>query len=227
MDIHHGFMLLDKPSGLTSHDVIDKLRKITGIKKIGHAGTLDPLATGLLIVAVGREATREIDQIVKMTKEYEAVFQLGQETDTYDAEGQVTKTYDGQPLSGGEVEKALEFFIGDLPQVPPMYSAKKINGQKLYELARQGQMVERQPQNITISDLVILKYAWPQLSLYINCSTGTYIRSLAFDLGRSLGCGAYMAELRRLKIGQYEITKAVKLDSLTADNWTHYLFNRH
>ncbi|MFH0951359.1 MAG: tRNA pseudouridine(55) synthase TruB [bacterium] len=220
----HGFILIDKPIGITSHDVIDQLRRLTGIKKIGHAGTLDPLATGLLIVAVGREATRDIEQLAKMNKTYEAVFSLGQETDTYDAEGQITKTYDGSIISEGQVAEALTFFVGQQQQVPPMYSAKKVNGQKLYELARQNKTIERQPSTITISNLEMLNYHWPELSVRINCSSGTYIRSLAFDFGRAMGCGAHMSALRRIAIGDYDITKAVKLDSLTADNWTHYLW---
>lgn len=227
MELSSGFILVDKPVDITSHDVIDALRKITNIKKIGHAGTLDPLATGLLIVAIGREATKEIDQLAKMTKEYEAVFTLGAETDTYDSLGQIIKTYTGEPMSSKTIATALSGFLGTQLQTPPMYSAKKINGKKLYELARQGQTIERQPQNITIANLTILKYAWPQLSLRINCTVGTYIRSLAFDLGRALECGAHMSALRRTKIGEYDITKAVKLSDLTADNWTSYLFSLH
>ncbi|KKR48201.1 MAG: tRNA pseudouridine synthase B [Candidatus Magasanikbacteria bacterium GW2011_GWC2_40_17] len=224
MPITYGFILIDKPAGITSHDVIDRLRRLTGIKRIGHAGTLDPLATGLLIVAVSREATRDLNQLVKMDKTYEAVFYLGQETDTYDAEGKITKTYEGPVISEGELAQALTFFVGQQQQIPSMYSAKKVGGKKLYQLARQDKIIERQPNTITISNLEILNYHWPELSLRITCSSGTYIRSLAFDLGRALGCGAHMSALRRTTIGDYNITKAVKLESLTADNWTHYLF---
>ena len=218
-----GFILINKPINITSHDVIDVLRRLTNIRKIGHAGTLDPLASGLLIVAIGRTATREINQLVKLDKEYEAVFCLGQTTDTYDAEGQIIKEYAGPAVALANIEKTLLQFLGKQQQIPPMYSAKKINGQKLYQLARQGRVVERQPADIIINSLTILDYHWPYLSLRINCSSGTYIRSLAFDLGQSLGCGAYMKDLFRSRIGNYDIKKAVKLKDLTADNWTHYL----
>jgi len=218
-----GFLLLDKPSGPTSHDMVYCLRRITGIKKIGHAGTLDPLASGLLIMAIGRAATKQIDSLAKQDKVYEAVFQLGGTSDTEDRLGQIEPQTIKQTPDTSEIQLALNSFIGPIEQIPPMYSAKKIAGKKLYELARKGQVIERQPSLITIYKIDLIDYAWPLLKLTINCSTGTYIRSVALDLGEKLGCGAYLAELRRTKIGDYSVTKATNPDNLTADNWTEHL----
>lgn len=219
-----GFLLLDKPSGPTSHDMVYQLRRITGIKKIGHAGTLDPLASGLLIMAISRSATKQIDHLAKQDKVYEAVFQLGGTSDTEDRLGQIETRDIKQIPDIKEIQLALNSFIGPIEQIPPMYSAKKIAGKKLYELARKGQIIERQPSLITIYKIDLIDYTWPLLKLTINCSTGTYIRSIARDLGEKLGCGAYLAELRRTKIGQYLVTKAVSPNELTAENWTEYLF---
>jgi tRNA pseudouridine55 synthase len=206
-----GFLLINKPSGPTSHDIINKLRAITGIKKIGHAGTLDPFASGLLICAVGREATREIDKFVKLDKEYIATLHLGAVTDTYDRTGKVVKEYPSEIINEAIIEKTVAEFIGGQLQTPPMFSAKKIQGKKMYELARQGKTVERQPCAINIMALQILSYDWPALKLKINCSSGTYIRTLAFDLGERLGSGAYLEELERTKIGEYSVEDAIRL----------------
>lgn len=218
-----GFLLLDKPSGPTSHDMVYCLRRITGIKKIGHAGTLDPLASGLLIMAISRAATKQVDSLAKQDKVYEAIFQLGGTSDTEDRLGQIETRTIRQIPDIKEIKLALNSFIGPIEQIPPMYSAKKIAGKKLYELARKGQIIERQPSLITIHKIDLIEYAWPQLKLTIHCSTGTYIRSIARDLGEKLGCGAYLAELRRTKIGDYSVTKATNPDNLTADNWTEHL----
>ena len=220
-----GFLLLDKPSGPTSHDMVYCLRRITGIKKIGHAGTLDPLASGLLIMAIGRAATKQIDSLAKQDKVYEAVFQLGGTSDTEDRLGQIEPQTIKQTPDTSEIQLALNSFIGPIEQIPPMYSAKKIAGKKLYELARKGQIIERQPSLITIHKIDLIEYAWPLLKLTIHCSAGTYIRSIARDLGEKLSCETYMAELRRTKIGDYSVTKAVNPDELTAENWTEYLLN--
>jgi tRNA pseudouridine55 synthase len=220
-----GFLLLDKPSGPTSHDMVYRLRRITGIKKIGHAGTLDPLASGLLIMAISRAATKQIASLAKQDKVYEAVFQLGGTSDTEDRLGQIQPRTIKQIPDIKEIQLALNSFIGQTAQIPPMHSAKKIGGKKLYELARKGQIIERQPNLITIYKIDLLDYAWPQLKLTIHCSAGTYIRSIARDLGEKLGCGAYLAELRRTTIGNYSVTKAVSPDKLTAENWTEYLVN--
>ncbi len=218
-----GFLLIDKPSGPTSHDIIDQLRRITGIRKIGHAGTLDPFASGLLIAAVGREATREIDRFVKADKKYTAMIRLGEESDTYDRTGQVKKIEPAVPVDPSAVEAVLKRFVGAQEQTPPMYSAKKVGGKKLYELARRGLVVERKPSAIEIYDLRLIHYAWPDLIVSVHCSSGTYIRVLAHDLGRSLGCGACLYELERTAINGYNINKAKTVAEI-ANDWQQFLF---
>ncbi len=218
-----GFLLLDKPSGPTSHDMVYRLRRITKIKKIGHAGTLDPLASGLLIMAISRAATKQINTLAKQTKVYEAIFEFGGTSDTDDRLGEIKKTANCHLISIVDLQSALKTFLGEQKQIPPMFSAKKIQGKKLYQLARQGQIIERQPSIITIEKIDLLDYKWPQAKLTITCSAGTYIRSIARDLGQQLGCGAYLAELRRTAIGDYLVNKAVNPEELTAENWINYL----
>ena len=228
-----GFILIHKPSGPTSHDIINALRRITGIKKIGHAGTLDPFASGLLICAISREATREIDKFIKLDKEYIADIFLGAESDTYDRTGKIIKTRHHNALpkippllirrGGRGMRSIIEKFIGPNKQTPPMYSAKKINGKKLYELARKGIEVERKPQEVNIYAIKIIDYEWPILKIKVHCSSGTYIRSLAHDIGQALGDGAYLQELQRTAIGNFKLSQAVDLGKLTSDNWKKYL----
>jgi len=219
-----GFILIDKPVGPTSFGVIARLRRITGIKKIGHAGTLDPFASGLLLCAIGRSATREIEQFVKLSKEYEADVVLGKSTDTFDREGRIIKEYSGKKIKRKAVEAAVFSFLGKQLQIPPMFSAKKIGGKKLCDLARKGIQIERQPNEIEIYELKILHYSWPYLKIGISCSSGTYIRSLADDLGKKLESGAYLAELRRTRINGYLVKKAVILNELKEENWRKFLF---
>ncbi|MEI7452301.1 MAG: tRNA pseudouridine(55) synthase TruB [Candidatus Falkowbacteria bacterium] len=219
-----GFILIDKPFGRSSHSIVWQLRRITQIKKIGHAGTLDPRATGLLILAIGREATKQISQFVKMDKEYVAEVFLGKTTSTYDSEGEITNEYQGEKIKRRAIRIALKKFKGEQLQVPPMFSAKKVNGKKLYELARKDIEIERLPSKITIYKIKILKYSWPKLSLRIYCSSGTYIRSIAYDLGQELGCGAYLSALRRTKIAKFKVSRAKKIDKVNEKNWQKYLF---
>lgn len=222
-----GFIIINKPAGPTSHDIIDKLRRITGIKKIGHAGTLDPLATGVLICAIGREATREISKFVKTDKEYEAEIMLGAVSDTYDRTGTITNSQ--LRITNCEldcIKNVLKEFIGKQKQVPPMYSAKKVGGKKLYQLARAGKEIKRQPSDIEIYNIKILEYKWPLLKIKVKCSSGTYIRSLAHDIGRKLGRGAYLKELQRTAVGNFNIKQAVDLKNLKKENWKEYLFNK-
>jgi len=219
-----GFILIDKPLNLSSHGVVYRLRRLSGIKKIGHAGTLDPQASGLMILAVGRESTKQISQFVKMSKEYEAEIHLGETSTTDDREGQIISTYNGAELELPKIKSALEHFLGESEQLPPMYSAKKVQGQKLYHLARQGKEIERPKQKITISHLEILDYNWPLLRVKVNCSSGTYIRTLARDLGGFLGVGAYLSGLRRTKVGDFALDQAVELDKIDASDWQQYLF---
>lgn len=221
--MNSGFLLINKPAGPTSHDIVNILRRITGIKKIGHAGTLDPFASGLLIVAVGREATRKISQYVKMDKEYLAAIRLGALSDTYDRTGRIT-LQSCKKISAKKIKDCLGLFTGEVEQIPPMFSAKKIKGKKLYELARIGQEAERQPSRVTIKKIKIIGYEWPHLKIKVECSSGTYIRSLANDLGSQLGSGAYLEELSRTKIGVFNLKNAFSLDELDKDNWQEFLF---
>ena len=220
-----GFLLINKQIGPTSHDIIDKLRRITGIKKIGHAGTLDPFASGLLIVAVGREATREISKFVKLDKVYETELRLGMISDTHDNTGKVEPGIIRPELRQEEVESVLKKFIGEQKQVPPMYSAKKVKGKKLYQLARQGKTIKREPADIKIFDIKLLKYKWPELKIKVHVSSGTYIRALARDIGRQLKCGAYLEELKRTAIGNYNLDQAKTLNDLEESNWHKLLIS--
>ncbi len=212
-ELKSGFLNINKPIGPTSFDIIAKLRKITGIKKIGHAGTLDPLASGVLLVAVGRDATRRIDEFIKMDKEYIATLYLGATTETFDGESEAVKINCTAP-SLEKVKKILISFIGEQKQVPPMFSAKKIKGKKLYELARQGVEVEREAVDINICDIELLNYQWPILKIKTKVSSGVYIRSLASDIGKALGCGAYLSDLERTSVGGFKIEDSVRLKDL-------------
>jgi tRNA pseudouridine55 synthase len=221
-----GILNIDKPQGWTSHDVVAKVRGLTGQRRVGHAGTLDPLATGVLLVCVG-QATRVTEYLMAGQKRYRATLRMGVSTDTYDAEGQVTRDAGAVDIRLQEIETALAHFVGEIAQVPPMYSALKRGGQPLYKLARRGETVERQPRRITIELLDLVDWTSPQLTLEILCSPGTYIRSLAHDLGKQLGCGAHIAALTRLASGQFTLADAISLDMLTqakaADDWAHLL----
>jgi len=220
-----GFLLVDKPKGITSHDVIDQLRKITGIRKIGHSGTLDPLAEGLLIVGIGRPATKRLSFFLNLDKEYIAKIRLGAISDTYDAEGKITEIENVSPPSLQKVKKVISKFIGEIDQIPPLFSAKKIRGKKLYELAREGKKIKVEPKKVKIFNIEILDYKFPYLTIKVNCSSGTYIRSLAHDIGQKLGCGGYVEELSREKIGKFSRKKAKKLSEITKENWRNFLFD--
>ena len=219
-----GFMLVNKSCGPTSHTVVNQLRRISDIKKIGHAGTLDPFASGLLIMAIGREATRQISKYVKMEKEYSATLKLGAISDTYDRTGIIISNDECQMTNKEKVVEVLDKFIGKQEQVPPMFSAKKIQGKRLYELARQGVEVEREPAEIEIKELEIIEYDYPKLIIRVACSSGTYVRSLAHDIGKVLGCGAYLEELERTAIGKFSLSGATKLSDIDEKNWVDRLF---
>ncbi len=208
----NGFLLINKPTGITSFDVVRKLRKILNLRKIGHAGTLDPLAEGLMILALG-EGTKLLEFLLKENKTYEAEVTLGKESDTYDAEG-VLKNISAKEISNGELKKALQKFRGKIQQIPPKYSALKINGQKAYELARQGKEVEMKVRDVEVFGIEILEYIYPTLKLKIDCSTGTYIRSIAHDLGQELKVGGYLTKLKRTKIGKYVLGNSVSLEEV-------------
>lgn len=224
--MNNGILIIDKPVGYTSHDVVAKLRGILRTKKIGHTGTLDPFATGVLVMLVGK-ATRLAKFLDKDAKSYEAIVRFGFETDTGDRTGERRGDKEtgrrGDLLKVEDIEKVLPEFTGEIEQVPPMYSAKKVKGKKLYELARKGIEVERKAVKVTISELRITNYEsskedseqWTQdIGLFVTCTAGTYIRTLAEDIGRKIGVPCHLAELRRTQAGSFEISQAVTLEQL-------------
>jgi len=213
-----GLLLVDKPAGWTSHDVVAKVRNILKIRADGHAGTLDPFATGLLVLGIGK-GTKKLTALVGVDKEYEAVIRLGATSDTFDKEGVITATNSGIQPTEQEIEKALDKFRGGYEQLAPLHSAKKIGGKKLYDLARAGKATEdmRPKKNVKIDEITVLKYSWPELSVLVKCGSGTYIRSLADDIGRELGVGGYCLELRRSKVGEFDIKDALSMDGLTPE----------
>jgi tRNA pseudouridine55 synthase len=219
-----GFILINKPAGMTSHDVVDRLREITGIRKIGHAGTLDPFATGLLILGIGRKFTRKLSIFQKEDKEYIATLRLGAISDTFDREGKIVENKVEKIPTQREIEEVLKSFLGEIEQIPPIFSAKKVKGKKLYELARKGIKIEIKTQKIKIYEISILEYKFPFLKIKVKCSTGTYIRSLANDIGEKLKCGAYVEELERTKIGNFSSKEAIDLFKLNQQNWKKFIF---
>lgn len=202
-ELMEGILLVNKQQGKTSFSLIRTLRKLTGIKKIGHAGTLDPFATGVMILLIGRSYTRFSDKLLIQDKEYIAEVCLGMSTDTYDCDGKIMACSKKVPTLA-EIEKALEKFQGEIEQVPPMYSAKKIQGKKLYELARKGETVERAPCKVNLQT-TFLNYTYPHLTLKIACSKGTYIRCIAEELGNMLGCGGHLSKLNRTRSGLFKL----------------------
>ena len=208
----NGIVIVDKPQGWTSQDVTARLRRVYATRRIGHGGTLDPMATGVLPVFVGR-ATRGVEFFEHAEKTYDTVLLLGRTTDTQDVTGTVLAEKTVR-LSPADIENVLPRFRGNILQVPPMYSALKVNGRKLYELARKGQEVERQPRPITVFELTNLGFDGTRLSLRVKCSKGTYIRTLCQDIGEALGCGGCMEALRRVRAGEYGIEDAVPLEQL-------------
>lgn len=209
-----GFLNIYKPKGLTSHDVVARLRKITKVRQIGHTGTLDPFATGVLPICIGK-ATRLIEYLDD-DKEYLATVQFGKNTATYDLEGEITATFD-KKVTEEDVKNALKDFEGEISQIPPIYSAIKVNGKKLYDYARQGQDIEIKPRKVTISKIELkeLDKTSQSAKITVACSKGTYIRSIAYDLGAKLGCGGYLTALERTKAGKFQVNTAIKLEDLT------------
>ncbi len=246
-DAPSGFLAIDKPAGWTSHDVVAKLRHITGVKTIGHAGTLDPFATGLLIVGIGRAATKRLAAFQKQDKEYLARARFDGTSDTDDVTGTIThppaaSVGDAKPglptarsaaSTGGmaqqqdlrtRIQAAFAAEVGTRPQAPPAYAAKKVGGKKMYELARAGKAVDAKPVPITIAAIDVTRIAWPEVDFTITCSTGTYVRAVARDVGERLGTGGYLTALRRTRSGDIGIEKALSLERLTADTWTSFLW---
>lgn len=205
-----GLLIIDKPAGVTSFDVVRTLRRCCRTRKVGHAGTLDPLATGVLPVAIG-QATRLLEYLMAGEKVYQATLRLGVVTDTQDAEGRIVAEADWQGVSRAALEAACAGLTGRISQVPPMYSAIKQNGQPLYRLARQGVEVEREAREVTIEAIEILRFEPPEAELRVTCSKGTYIRTLCHDLGDKLGCGAHLADLRRCRNGLFDEADSIPL----------------
>ena len=210
-----GVLLVDKPTEHTSHDVVARLRRKLNMKKIGHAGTLDPMATGLLIMLIGK-ATRISQYLISLDKEYEGTITLGVTTDSQDAEGEVMATQPVPPLAEADVKTAMTTFLGDQYQMPPMYSAIKIDGVPLYKSARKGEEVEREPRFIRVMSFDLTRFALPQLDFRLRCSKGTYVRTIAHDLGQKLGCGAHLSALRRTASDRFNISQALTLDAIEA-----------
>jgi tRNA pseudouridine55 synthase len=222
----HGILNVNKPSGLTSFDAVAFVRKRSGTRRVGHGGTLDPAATGVLPIGVGR-ATRFLEYLLLGRKEYEATLLLGVSTDTYDAEGTVTRTCNPQGIGLDDIQAVLQRFVGEILQVPPIYSALKHQGTRLYEYARAGIDVPREPRIVSVYKIDISSFDSPRLRLTIECGRGTYIRSIASDLGEALGCGAHLESLTRTRVGPFRLRDSVDLASLPAlvssQDWDDYL----
>lgn len=208
-----GVLVVDKPVGLTSHDVVQVIRKGTNIRRAGHTGTLDPRASGVLVVLVG-PAVRLSEYVSASDKRYQATVRLGTSTDTYDADGRIISTAPVDKITEAQFEDALENFVGEIEQVPPPYSAIKIKGRKAYEMAREGEEIELEPRRIKVYSLELLEWAPPEAVIDVYCSSGTYVRSLAHDVGEKLGCGAHLVGLRRTKSGRFTLRDAVPLRKL-------------
>jgi tRNA pseudouridine55 synthase len=222
-----GILVVDKPVGLTSHDVVEIIRRGTGIRRAGHTGTLDPRASGVLVVLVG-PAVRLSEFVSASDKRYQAILRLGSTTDTFDAEGRFTH----QPsapvnVTEEQFEEVLKRFIGEIEQTPPPYSAVKVHGRKAYEMAREGEEVILEPRKIQVHHLEVLEWALPEVVIDVHCSSGTYVRSLANDVGVALGCGAYLVGLRRTKSGRFSLRDAAPLrkiqEAFTAGTWAQFL----
>ena len=209
----HGVLNINKPSGMTSHDVVDAARKILGVRRVGHTGTLDPQATGVLPLCVGR-ATRIAQYLTQADKEYMMTLRLGVTTDTLDADGKETGRVEVIRVRREDVEAILPRFVGEIQQVPPLFSAKKYRGERLYRLARRGEQVERKPVTIRVHALELLEFAPPFLTLRMSCSKGTYARSLCDDIGRALGCGGHLHALTRTRSGRFSLEGILTLEAL-------------
>jgi tRNA pseudouridine55 synthase len=220
-----GVIVIDKPIGMTSHDVVQIVRKGTNIRRAGHTGTLDPRASGVLVVLVG-PAVRLSEYVSASDKRYQAVIQLGISTDTYDADGRVLSTT-SVDISEKQFNDVLQSFVGEIEQVPPPYSSVKVKGRHAYDMARNGEEVELEPRTINVYNLELLEWAPPEAVIDVYCSSGTYVRSLAHDLGEKLGCGAHLIGLRRTKSGRFTLRDAVPLrklkESFEEDTWQKYI----
>ena len=201
---------IDKPEGWTSFDVVNKLRGLTKVKKVGHAGTLDPFATGVLLICFAG-ATKQVNKLMELEKEYQGTFELGAETDSHDVTGKVIAQLPVPNLSRAQIEQAAKRYAGDIMQTPPMFSALKREGRRLYELARKGEQIDLAPRPVKIYAFDIIEVKLPEIRFAVTCSRGTYIRALARDLGKDLGCGAFLKSLRRTRVGDYTAGSALSM----------------
>lgn len=209
-----GVLLVDKPAGITSHDAVDFIRRAAGIRRVGHTGTLDPAATGLLILCLGK-ATRLSDHLIGLDKTYEGVMRLGVISNSYDLDGEIVEERPVPALSIDAIQEQCNLFVGEIAQIPPMVSAVKVGGERLYKKARKGEVVEREPRRVYVSEYTVLSYAAPDAKIRVRCSRGTYVRSLCHDVGQKLGCGAVLASLRRTMVGEYSLEDALPLSAFT------------
>ena len=217
-------ILVDKPSGPTSFQVVSKIRKITGAKKVGHSGTLDPLASGLMIICTGKK-TKEMDQFINLDKSYTGIIRLGFKSPSMDSETELSEQAFPEDLNEQEIYKVRDKFLGEIEQTPPMYSAKKINGKKLYHLARKGKSVERKPRKVLIKNFDIEKIELPDIYFNITCSKGTYIRVIADDFGKQLNSGGVLIKLRREKIGDFFIENALSIEQFKSQMFSSSKFS--
>lgn len=211
----NGILLVDKTAGMTSHDVVDRIRRAAGMRRVGHTGTLDPAATGLLILCLGK-ATRLSEFLTGLDKTYEGAILLGTTTDSYDLDGEIVEERGVPALELAQVQAACDSFTGAILQVPPMVSAVKVGGERLYKRARKGEVVEREPRPVTVREFRILDFQPPRATFRLQCTRGTYARSLCHDVGQALGCGACLADLRRTAVGKYRIEDALAVDEFTS-----------
>ena len=210
-NLKHGIYNIYKPAGPTSHDVVNQIRKLSGEKRVGHAGTLDPFAEGVLIVAVGREYTKQLGKFLKQDKTYRAVIKLGAESDTGDLTGKIIDKKNPPKPVKKQIKEILKKFTGEIEQIPPAFSAIKIRGRKAYELARKGIKPDLKPRHIKVYSIKILKYRWPYLEIETRVSSGTYVRSLARDIGQALQTGGYLEKLVRTKVGRFSLKKSLRV----------------
>jgi tRNA pseudouridine55 synthase len=206
-----GIFSINKPLGITSHDVVNRVRRLTGIRRVGHGGTLDPLAEGVLVVAVGRQFTKKLDEVVGAEKEYEAEIKFGMSSITDDEEGEKKEWKVDKIPTRKDIEKVLPIFIGKISQMPPIYSAIKVGGKKAYEEARKGRALRLEPRQVEIKKIDILDYNWPLLSIKVVCGKGVYIRSLAREIGEKLNVGGYITKLVRTRVGEYKLVNSIKI----------------
>ena len=221
-----GVLVVDKPVGMTSHDVVQAIRNGTGIRRAGHTGTLDPRASGVLVILIG-PAVRLSEYVSASDKRYQAIIRMGSSTDTFDADGNFVREDEPVDITEEEFEKVLKTFEGEIEQTPPPYSAVKVKGRKAYEMARKGEEVDLEPRKIQVHHLEVLEWAPPEVVVDVHCSSGTYVRSLANDLGETIGTGAYLVGLRRTKSGRFSLRDSVPLrklqEAFQAGNWYQFL----